>query len=136
MDRQLNISQNIVMKFLLENWRKYLNEEEFQPATEEAVEKDIDNYLSKIGKTRDGVEITRGEEITDSAVIKDLAKQAMAQGNVQDDMITKIGAEGVIKKPVIVDKGTTLRIVDGKHRFIAAEKFNLKLPVVYISAKM
>ena len=124
------------MKLLLENWREYLNEEEFQPATEEAVEDDIDNFLNKIGKTRDGVNIIRGEEITDPTVIKDLAKQAMAQGDIQDDMITKIGAEGVIKKPVIIDKGTTLRIVDGKHRFIAAEKYNLNLPVVYISAKI
>jgi hypothetical protein len=124
------------MKLLLENWREYLNEEEFQPATEEAVEDDIDNFLNKIGKTRDDVNIIRGEEITDPTVIKDLAKQAMAQGDIQDDMITKIGAEGVIKKPVIIDKGTTLRIVDGKHRFIAAEKYNLNLPVVYISAKI
>jgi len=124
------------MKLLLENWREYLNEEEFQPATEEAVEDDIDNYLNKIGKTRDDVNIIRGEEITDEGTIKDLANQAMAQGGIQDDMITKIGAEGIIKKPVIVDKGTTLRIVDGKHRFIAAEKYNLNLPVVYISAKI
>ena len=124
------------MKLLLENWRKYLNEEEFQPATEEAVEDDIDNFLNKIGKTRDDVNIIRGEEITDEGTIKDLANQAMAQGGIQDDMITKIGAEGIIKKPVIIDKGTTLRIVDGKHRFIAAEKYNLNLPVVYISAKI
>ena len=125
------------MKLLLENWREYLNEEEFQPATEEAVEDDIDNYLNKIGKTRDDVNIIRGEEITDEGTIKDLANQAMAQGGIQDDMITKIGAvDKVIKKPVIIDKGTTLRIVDGKHRFIAAEKYNLNLPVVYISAKI
>jgi hypothetical protein len=122
------------MKLLLENWREYIKEEdEFQPPTQEAVDADIDEYLKKLSLTRDDVDISE-DTIIDSSEIASLAKQARGLGNIQDDIVTKIGVEG-IKKPVIIDKGTAERIVDGKHRFIAAEKHKLKLPVVYISAK-
>jgi hypothetical protein len=125
------------MKLLLENWREYIKEEdEFQPPTQEAVDADIDEYLKKLGLTRDDVDISEVVTITDSSEIASLANQAREmEGAIQDEMLDNIRRARAIEKPVIIDKGTTDRIVDGKHRFIAAAEYGLDLPVVYISAK-
>ena len=123
------------MKLLLENWREYLKEDDFQPPTQEAVDDDIDKYLKKSGLTRNEVNIEKDEIKKDEKEIKNLARKAKdLVGDITDKMVTDIGNDGKIKKPVILNRDTD-EIIDGKHRFIAAEKYGLDLPVVYISIK-
>jgi|10_taG_2_1085330.scaffolds.fasta_scaffold123990_2 hypothetical protein len=124
------------MKLLLENWREYIKEEdEFQPPTQEAVDDDIDKYLEDLGLSRDEVKIEKDKIGKDKKEIKNFADKARElPGNITDKMVTDIGNDGKIKKPVILNKDTD-EIIDGKHRFIAAEEYGLDLPVVYISAK-
>jgi hypothetical protein len=121
------------MYLLLENWREYMKGKEFQPPTQKAVDNDIDQYLKDINLNRDDVDIEE-DSIVDKIKIHDLAQQAMALGNITDDMITDIRNDGEIKKPVILNKDTD-EIIDGKHRFIAAAEYGLDLPVIYISIK-
>jgi len=121
------------MKLLLENWREYMSEEEFQPPTQKAVDNDIDEYLGELGLGRGDVDIEE-TRITDKVEIQKLAQKARSLGNIADKMVADIHNDGEIKKPVILNKDTD-EIIDGKHRFIAAEEYGLDLPVIYISTK-
>ena len=103
----------------------------------ESADSDVDEYLQNNDIDRNDVEIV--EETLDAAggdseLIDSYAEQAENMGGIELPIIDELCKAG-IRKPVVIAKGIADKIVDGKHRFIAAKKCNIALPVIYISRK-
>mgnify|MGYP003633580380 FL=1 len=108
-----------------------------QTSDDESADTDVDEYLQNNNIDRNDVEIT--EETLDAAggdseLIDSYAEQAESMGAVKQAVIDELCKTG-IRKPVVIAKGIADKIVGGRHRFIAAKKCNIALPVVYISRK-
>ena len=116
---------------------KRLNEiEDMQPATEEAAEADLDKWLADNNISRGDVDIEDSDlnpAGEDSAVVEELAKQAEELGSVDQGMIDDLCKTGIKKRVLIAKDAAGDKIVDGKHRFIAAHKCKIALPATYIS---
>ena len=121
------------MKLLLENWKRYLNEE----AIPDRVMDEIASYLHSTGRTIDDVnieqEIIPGTSRTDIEYW--LKSKTDFEGDPTDDeLIDQICRDGKITAPVIIDTDAEYT-VEGRHRLFAALKCEIDVPVVMIFSK-
>ena len=121
------------MKLLLENWRKYLNEE----AIPDSVMDEIASYLHSSDRTIDDVDIEQdiipGNNRTDIEYW--LKSKTDHEGDPTDDeLINQICKDGKITTPVIIDTDAEYT-VEGRHRLFAALKCEIDVPVVMIFSR-
>ena len=121
------------MKLLLENWKRYLNEE----AIPDSVMDEIAIYLHSIGRTIDDVNIEQtiipGHWRTD--IERWLKSKIDFEGDpTGDELINQICRDDKINVPVIIDADAEYT-VEGRHRLFAALKCEIDVPVVVISYK-
>jgi len=121
------------MKLILENWRKYLNEE----VIPDSVTDEIVSYLHSTGRTIDDVEMEQeiipGNNRTDIEYW--LKSKTKYEGEPPDkELIDKICKDGKITTPVIIDTDEEYT-VEGRHRLFAALKCKIDVPVVAIFSK-
>ena len=121
------------MKLLLENWRKYINEQTIP----DSVMDEIASYLHSTGRTIDNVSIEQdiipGNNRTDIKYW--LKSKTDFEGEPTDDeLINQICKDGKITTPVIIDTDAEYT-VEGRHRLFAALKCEIDVPVVVIFSR-
>tara|TARA_R110000824_G_scaffold257814_1_gene446736 strand:+ start:237 stop:614 length:378 start_codon:yes stop_codon:yes gene_type:complete len=121
------------MKLLLENWKRYLNEE----AISDSVMDEIASYLHSTGRTIDDVNIE--QEIIPGTFRTDIeywlkSKTDFEGDPTDDELIDQICRDGKITEPVIIDTDAEYT-VEGRHRLFAALKCEIDVPVVMIFSK-
>ena len=121
------------MKLLMENWRKYINEQTIP----DSVMDEIASYLHSTGRTIDNVSIEQdiipGNNRTDIKYW--LKSKTDFEGEPTDDeLINQICKDGKITTPVIIDTDAEYT-VEGRHRLFAALKCEIDVPVVVIFSR-
>ncbi len=115
------------MKLIIENWKRFINENISQQTMFE-----ITQYLYDVGLELDDVSI--GSEVMRSKEDKEfwLKSKLDFEGDPHDEkLIDQICKDGVIKEPIIIDLDQEYTI-EGRHRLAAALRCNIDMPVVFI----
>ena len=124
------------MKILLENWRKYLKEDDDEDTFEMLLRKfpqsmaELDNYEHpELGRYELEYEVIPAENKVDLRYWLD--SKIKHEGPPDSEDVDRIGLEGEIKEPVILDTRNDYT-VEGRHRLASALKYGLDVPAIIL----